>query len=119
MAWTGKSTLGSALSVTSSALQTPYLELNPGEQAHIQVEAAWVSTPTDDLIVRVMATLDPSSEQADTIPIWSQTVGNEAFDSYISFLVSGVFKFRIEYERSGSSDATEITTSYRTDGVSM
>lgn len=119
MAWSGINTLLNNQNVVAggSAQQTALVTLLPGEQAHVQLDIDWPSSSTDDLIVRVKSSL---STNEDTIPIWSQTVSTSGTNpDFISFLVSGVYKFLVELEVDGSSDTIQVTVQYRTDGVSM
>ena len=119
MAWSAKTNLLTNQSVihSGSPEQTALVTLNPGEQAHVQLDIDWPASPTDDLIVRVKSALDADE---DTIPIWSQTVSASGTDpDFISFLVSGVYKFLVELEVDGTSDTIQVTVDYRKDGVSM
>ena len=61
--------LRQALSVSTAELFSDAITLNPGESAHVQVEADFPTTPTDDLEVRLYGTLDDTSENWDDTPI--------------------------------------------------
>ncbi len=97
--------------------QTP--QLNPGEQAHVEVEANPPSTPTDELIVSVYGTLDDSTESWDEVPILTFRIANTPDPNKASFIVSGVFKFRVGVASSGSTDVWTVDMNHRVDGVSL
>jgi len=93
--------------------------LSPGEVAHCEVEYNAPSTPTDDCIVAVEATLDESSENWDDTPILTFTISKSPDPNKRSFTVSGVYKFRVGVYMSGATDTTGTADfSYRKDGVS-
>jgi hypothetical protein len=78
--------------------------LNPRETAHLQVSVDFPGSPTDHAIVAVYTTLDDSSEVWDLIPMMEFLIENAADPNRISFLVTGVYKFRVGVRRSGSAD---------------
>jgi hypothetical protein len=54
-------------------------------------------SPTDHPIVAVYTTLDDASEVWDLIPLRELLIENTTDPNRISFLVTGVYKFRIGY----------------------
>lgn len=132
MAWSDKTTLtglNTALSETTNAdadyvatnHYSEWVTLNPGESAHLQIEAAFGATG-GDMLFRVVGTLDASSESADTITfIPGGSLG------YIlnttqrrSIIVTGPYKFRVEV-RKGSATAGDYTPNVymRKNGISV
>ena len=70
MAWGSKTQIETAASVAGTELFSDKVDLNPGEQAHVQVVANSGGT-TDNLIISVYTTLDATSENWDTVPLFS------------------------------------------------
>ena len=92
--------------------------LNPRETAHVQVSVDFPGSPTDHAIVAVYTTLDDTSEVWDLIPMMEFLIENTTDPNRISFLVTGVYKFRVGVRRSGSTDTiTSADLSLRKDGV--
>jgi hypothetical protein len=95
-------------------------DLNPRETAHVQVSVDFPSSPTDHLLVAVYTTLDDTSKVWDIIPMMEFLIENTTDPNRISFLVTGVYKFRVGVRRSGSTDTiTSADLSYRKDGVNV
>jgi hypothetical protein len=131
MAWSDKTTLtglNMALSETTNVDAdyvatnhfSEWVTLNPGESAHLQIEAALGATG-GDIFFRVIGTLDASSENADSIPFVAGSLG------YIlnttqrrSVMISGPYKFRVEV-RKGSATAGSYTPNVymRKNGISV
>ena len=98
--------------------QTP--TLNPGETAHVEVDFNPPASPTSNLQVSVYGTLDASSENWDDTPLMQFTIANSPDPNKLSFLVSGVYKFRVGVIRSGGSNTDLVADmAYRLDGVSL
>jgi hypothetical protein len=98
---------------------TTSLGLNPGESCHIQVVGNSGGT-TDSLIISVYATLDDSSENYDTVPVFQFLLDcTDGNDNDVSFVVSGLYRFRIGFVRDGSTDTIATTCNYRLDGISV
>jgi hypothetical protein len=68
------------------------------------VSVDFPGSPTDHAIIAVYTTLDDSSEVWDLIPMMEFLIENTTDPNRISFLVTGVYKFRIGVHRSGSTD---------------
>ena len=65
-------------------------------------------------------TLNDSSKVWDLIPMLEFLIENTTDPNRISFLVTGVYKFRVGVRRSGSTDTiTAADLSYRKDGVNV
>lgn len=122
MAWgadTSGGTQKTGLGTTWSAFNK--ISLNPRELAHVEIIAdnENASTVTDALEVRVVTTLDASTEDWDDSPVMGftyepATVAAEKF----SFQVAGFYAFRVEVRSSGSTDTYTVDCNYRVDGVS-
>jgi hypothetical protein len=76
------------------------------------------AVPPRIAIIAVYTTLDDASEVWDLIPMMEFLIENAADPNRISFLVTGVYKFRVGVRRSGSTDTiTSADLSLRKDGV--
>ena len=95
MAWGSKTQIATSLSVSTAELFSDAFTLDPGESAHVQVEADFPSTPTDDLEVRLYGTLDDSSENWDDTPFqYLGTLDKGTDPNAFSCIVSGIYKAR-------------------------
>ena len=84
----------------------------------MQVSIDFPGSPTDHAIIAVYTTLDDTSEVWDLIPMMEFLIENTTAPNRISFLVTGVYKFRVGVRRSGSTDTiTSADLSLRPDGV--
>lgn len=120
MAWGSKTNATQLTTITTEQFFSTLITLNPGETAHVQVGCDFPATPTDNLIVALYGTLDAASEVWDTEPIVEYTLGNAVDQPDLSFLVSGLYKFRVGVRRDGTTDTiTSADLSYRLDGVSL
>ncbi len=92
------------------------IDLAAGLQAHIQLEIdnEHGSVVTDSLIVAIYTTLDASSEVWDDNPFFVVpiTPAGIALERQ-SFVVSGVYKFRIGCLSSGATDTYAAGGDYR------
>jgi hypothetical protein len=70
----------------------------------VQVSVDFPGSPTDHAIIAIYTTLDDSSEVWDLIPMMEFLIENTTDPNRISFLVTGVYKFRVGVRRSGSTD---------------
>ena len=82
-------------SITTEQFFNQVPTLNPRETAHVQVSVDFPSSPTDHLLVAVYTTLDDTSEVWDLIPMMEFLIENTTDPNRISFLVTGVYKFRV------------------------
>jgi hypothetical protein len=118
MAWGSDTAATQLMSITSEQFFNQVPTLNPRETAHCQVSIDFPSSPTDHAIVAVYTTLDDTSEVWDLIPMREFLIENTTDPNRISFLVTGVYKFRVGVWRSGSTDTiTSADLSLRKDGV--
>lgn len=119
MAWGSKTQIATNLSIVGTEQFSSAVSLNPGESAQVQVISNSGGT-TDSLIVSVYGTLDASTETWDEVPITQFlldcTSGN---DTEVSFIVSRLYRFRIGFVRSGSTDTLVTNAYYRSDGISV
>jgi len=123
MAWGSKSNIlsqsGSSV-VSSTEEYTTAVSLNPGEVAHVEVDADNKSaSPTDDLEVKLYANMTDSSADWDDLPIWSQTVEGVAAAQKLSFVVANLYQFRVGVAATGGTDNYNVVINYRKDGVSL
>lgn len=131
MAWGDKATLtglGVALSETSNAdadytaanHYTEWVSLAPGESAHVTVESAFGATG-NDMVFRVIPSLDASSEAPDTEAFVGGSVPFVASATRRrSVLVWGIYKFRVEVRKGGATAGSYTpSVSIRKDGVSV
>lgn len=120
MTWSGKTSATQLTSITTEQFFSTLVTLNPGESAHCQVDINPPATPTDYGVVSVYATLDDAAENWDDTPILAFQVDKALDPNAVSFLVSGVYKFRVGVKRSGTTDTiTSADFSYRLDGVRL
>jgi hypothetical protein len=91
----------------------------PGESADCQVVGNSDGT-TDNLVVSVYTTLDDATENWDTVPLLSFELDcSDGNDNDISFIISGAYKFRLGFVRSGSTDTITTNAWQRKDGVKL
>jgi len=119
MAWGSKTTIIDAANVTTETFSTAF-SLNPGETAHVQVDANFPTTPTDSLVVNVYATLDDSSENWDDSPVYQFLISKAIADPHsLSFSLYGLYKVRLGVVRDGTTDTIVVSAWYRADGISL
>lgn len=120
MAWGSKTASTQLTSVTNTEQyfsQTP--TLNPGEEVHVEIIANPPATPVDDLEVRVYTTLDASTEDWDDTAFMSFVIDNGIDPNKRSFIVSGVYKFRVGVQSSGATDSYTVDMNHRVNGISI
>jgi len=119
MAWSSKTQIENAASVAGTELFSDVVTLNPGETALLQVVGNSGGT-TDNLIISVYASLDDSAQNWDTVPIFTFELDcTDGNDNDVSFIVSGLFSFRLGFIRDGSTDTIVTDAWNRKDGVSL
>jgi len=119
MAWGSKTQIENAASVAGTELFSDAVSLNPGELSHVQVIGNSNGT-TDSLVISVYATLDASSENWDTVPLFQFTLDcTDGNDNDISFMISGVYKFRLGFVRDGSTDTITTNAYSIKDGINL
>lgn len=120
MAWGSKTSATQLTSITTIQYFDSVPTLDPGEWAHVQVDVNFPATPTDHAVVQVFTTLDDSSENWDDTPLHEFQIDKGTDPNAVSFLVSGVYKFRVGVKRSGSTDTlTSADLAYRLSGVAV
>jgi hypothetical protein len=118
MAWGSDTAATQLTSITTEQFFDQAPTLNPRETTHVQVSVDFPGSPTDHAIVAVYTTLDDASEVWDLIPMMEFLIENTTDPNRISFLVTGVYRFRVGVRRSGSTDTiTSADLSLRKDGV--
>jgi len=119
MGWGTKETIGSAQAVAGTELFTSLVTLNPGELAHVQVVADSSGT-TDDLTIAVYGTLDSDGATMDAWPLFSFILDcGSGNPEEVSFVVSGIYGFKVGLVRTGSTDTITTSTYCRKDGVNL
>ena len=119
MAWGSKTQIENAASVAGTELFSDKVSLDPGESAHVQVIGNSNGT-TDNLVISAYATLDASSENYDTVPFFSFELDcTDGNDNDVSFIISGVYAFRLGFVRSGSTDTITTNAYVRDNGISV
>lgn len=119
MSWGNKTQIMSDVAVAGTEQFSGVVLLTPGETAHVEVEADFPAGPTDELVVALYGTLDDSAENWDDTPITKFNISNTPDPNKVSFVVSGVYKFRLGCVRSGSTDTITTNAYYRKDGVDL
>lgn len=131
MAWESKTTLSglnTELSETTNADSdfvstnhfTQWDTLNPGESAHIQIEASF-GTTGDGMYFRVVTCLDESSEAADSVAFVAGSVPFVLSTTQRrSVIISGPYKFRVEVRKGGTTAGSYTPNVYvRKNGISV
>lgn len=117
MAWTSETSATQLTSITTEQFFSTTPTLTPRELAHCKVKIDFPGTPTDHGVVSVYGSLDGSNW--DNTPLMQFTVDNGIDPNQVSFVVMGIYQFRVGVKRSGSTDTlTSADFSYRLDGVS-
>lgn len=120
MTWSSKTASTQLTSITTEQFFSQTPTLKPGETAHVEVEVNFPSTPTDNGVVAVYGTLDATAENWDDTPVLEFEINRAIDPNKVSFLLSGVYKFRVGVRRSGSTDTLATADmSYRLDGVNL
>lgn len=120
MAWGNKTNATQLTAITTTEKffsQTP--TLNPGEVHHVEVEANPPATPTDNLKVSVYATLDVTSENWDDTPRLVFLIDKGTDPNKVSFIISGIYKYRVGVVVDGATDTYVSDMSFRADGVDL
>ena len=126
MAWGSDTSLGTTLTTVDNVTEefipaTGGITLNPGETAHVQLGIDNESgTVTDAVEIRIYTTLDDSSEDWDEHAWQAFSVLPTAItEQDYSFLVSGVYKFRVGILSAGATDTYTVNGQYRVNGISI
>jgi len=117
MAWADYTTILNASSVDTTEDLTTAVALNPGEQAHLQVKCVRGGT-TDDLEIRVYTQVDGTNYDTEALYSFTLETANDA-TAYISFLVSGVFTFKVGVTSAGATDTHTVSVYCKKDGISI
>ena len=127
MAWGSKTTLGSQTAIDNTTEEfLPSagggVSLNPGETVHVQLEIdnEHGSTVTDACEIRIYTSLDASTEDWDEVAwqAFTHKPATIAAEDY-SFLISGVYRFRIGIKSAGATNTYTVSGNYRSNGVSV
>lgn len=91
--------------------------LTPGETAHCQVTVDFPTTPADDATVSVYGTLDGSTW--DLTPLQRYRVDKGTDPNRLSFVVAGLYAFRVGVTGTAGTTLTTADLQVRKDGVSL
>ena len=119
MAWGSKTQVMTSQSVVGTELFSSAVTLTPKNTVHFEVEANSNGT-TDNLTIAVYGTLDASTENYDDVPIMTFDLDcTSGDDEKVSFVIEGLYKFRVGAVRNGSTDTLLTDMYYREDGVDL
>lgn len=124
MAWASAVPASPQLTSITSTMQfftfgAVNVTLNPGEIAHVSVDVNFVSSPTDNATVWVLASPDDGTNYDDT-PYMAFEIDKSIDPDQVSFLVSGVKSFKVGVKASGATDThTSADAFIRKNGVSI
>ena len=127
MAWGSDTSLGSQTAINNTTEEfLPSagggISLNPGETCHVQlgIDNEHATTVTDAVEIRIYTTLDDTSEDWDEVAWQTFSVLPTAVtERDYSFLVSGVYKFRIGLLSAGATNTYTVNGNYRLNGISI
>ena len=106
--WGSEATIMDAVSVTTGSSSSDVdLETNGYEGTHVTVDADFPVSPTDNLIVEVLASLDGTNY--DDTPLFSFTIDKDTDPNQVSFVVKDVAHFKLYCKRDGSTDTITVT----------
>ena len=114
--WGGDTALTTQTAIDNSTEEfMGTIDLATSLSAHIQLEIDNESgSIVDDVIISVYATLDASSEVFDDVAFMSFSVTPKGIAlERLSFVVSGVYKFRIGALSAGATDTYAVGGDYR------
>ncbi len=118
MAWGSDTAATQLTSITTEQFFDQVPTLNPRETGHVQVSVDFPGSPTDHAIGAVYTRSTTVLRVWDLIPMMEFLIENTTDPNRISFLMMGVYKFRVGVRRSGSTDTiTSADLSLRKDGV--
>lgn len=118
MAWSSVSSATQLTSITTEQFFDVVPQLNPGESAHVTVEVNFPGSPTDDAIISIYGTIDGTNY--DDTALFAFMMSRSIDPHQVSFLVSGVYQFRVGVKRSGTTDTfTSADMGVRTNGISV
>ena len=120
MAWSTETTATQLTSITSTEQFFDVAPVStPGESYVVEVDVNFVVTPTDDMIVALYGTLAATPDWDDT-PIQEWVVDKDTDPNKISFVVSGLYKWRVGCRAGGATDTqTSADLGYREDNVDL
>lgn len=102
---------GSAASVDDTGTASELIMINTWEGVHCFVEVNFPGGPTDDLVIEVLSSNDGWT--FDSVPLSSFTVDNGNGTDNISWLVTSVYAFKVNFKSSGSTDTINVFFQYR------
>lgn len=118
MAWGAEDDATQLTSITTEQFFDDTPTLTPGEVHHVRVEVDFPTSPTDNAIVAVYGSLDGTNW--DDTPLLEFEIDNATDPNQVSFVVSGIYQYRVGVRRNGTTDTiTSADMSRREDGVSL
>lgn len=117
MAW-GTESNETKSNLTTTEVFTSNIALNPGETAHVEIDADFIPSPTDNIICNVYGSIDGTNY--DDTPIMSFLIDKDTDPNQVSFTVRHVKSFRVGLLMDGATDTTsDATVNWILDGVSI
>ncbi|MFB0523910.1 MAG: hypothetical protein ACETVZ_00090 [Phycisphaerae bacterium] len=106
--WLAEQTIMDAVAVTTGSWSSDVdLETDGCEGAHVIVDADFVASPTENLIVEVRASLDATNY--DDTPLYSFEVDKGTDPNQVSFVVKDIAHFKLYCKRSGTTETITVT----------
>lgn len=118
MAWGTRTQIATSLSVAGTELFSSDFTLNPGELAVVDILANFPASPTDNLTVSLYGTND-AAFAGDELPLWQMQISNATDPSRIEVPVSGLYRVRFGFVRTGSTDTITVDAWRMNDGVNL
>jgi hypothetical protein len=119
MAWAAKSQIMTAQSVAGTELFSSIVDMNPGALHRLHIKGNSDGT-TDNLVISIYSTADPSSEEWTTVADYSFELDcTDGNDNIIEIPLSGLYRYRVGCVRSGSTDTITTNIWYQHDGVDI
>lgn len=93
--------------LTSIGAGEQFFTITPNMSQHegcmVQIDADFVSSPTDNMLVNVYARQDDTNY--DITPFMTFVLDKDTDPNRVTFVVEKVFEFRVGVQRDGSTDA--------------
>jgi hypothetical protein len=97
---------------------TAEIKLNPGEKAHVFVERTDAAAAGDGWLIAIQGSIEDTPNWAENPPMREYRLEDTQLEK--TFIVSGVYAFRIYFQNDGTdTDKVAATVGWRKDGVSI
>ena len=114
MAWASETTLGTGDTAIANSWEDiaagEFTTANPYDVYHFQINADNGSgSVTDSLEIQVVTATDTNY---DSTPVFAMSFTPSAItDEFVSFTISGYYKFKVQVQSSGATDTYDVTDS--------